>query len=378
MTDFKAEDFIKEMFNPFNRRFDKVMRLYSGTTEQFIEDTIHNQIADKLKLSFFSYFHYNPSDAEVASWQNSLRAISSVFQYSNLLDHGLILEYQLPQSSKRLDCLVCGKDATESDNAVIIELKQWSKCETTDGSNEVQTWIGGRVREVLHPSVQVGQYTTYLRDYHSAFYDSPNPVTVSGCSYLHNYPLDSSDVIYSEKFREVLSKYPLFTKDEVDRLRSFLQVRLKNGGGIDVLKRVEQSKYRPSKQLMNYIANVIEGVPEYTLLDEQLIVYDRVLSSTKEAFINAQKTVIIVEGGPGTGKSVIAINLMADLSKMSYNAHYVTGSKAFTSTLREVIGKRSSLQFRYFNDYAKAQENEVDALIADESHRLWDKTVSPN
>src|SRR3989338_5601982 len=113
------------------------MRLYAGTSAQFIQDTIQNQIAEKLRTSFFGYFRYYPSPAEINSWRNSLRAISQVFQYSNLVDHGVILEYQLPLTSKRLDCLICGKDSMDRDNAVIIELKQWDKCESGDGEDLV-------------------------------------------------------------------------------------------------------------------------------------------------------------------------------------------------------------------------------------------------
>ena len=85
------------------------MRLYAATSKQFIQDTVMNQIADKLKSEFFNYFRYNPPPSEINSWRNSLRAVSQVFQYADLLDHGVILEYQLPVSSKRLDCLICGK-----------------------------------------------------------------------------------------------------------------------------------------------------------------------------------------------------------------------------------------------------------------------------
>src|SRR3989344_6803467 len=126
------------------------MRLYAGTSQQFIQDTIQNQIAEKLKLAFFNYFRFNPSPAEINSWKNSLRAISQIFQYANLLDHGIILEYQLPLTSKRLDCIISGKNKEYKNNAVIIELKQWDKCEEAIGENEVLTWIGGAKREVLH------------------------------------------------------------------------------------------------------------------------------------------------------------------------------------------------------------------------------------
>jgi DUF2075 family protein len=347
------------------------MKLYSGTSDQFIQDTVHNQIADKLKSAFFNYFHYNPSPGEISSWENSLRALSLVFQYTELRDHGILLEYQLPSTSKRLDCLVCGKNIEMTDNAVIVELKQWQECETSDGDGEVLTWISGRKRNVLHPSVQVGQYKQYLQDYHSAFYEGTSPVNLSACAYLHNYPFRENDVIFSEKFKETLNRFPLFLKDDVDLLKAFLRRNLQGGGGTEILKRIEKNRFRPSDQLMEHVAEVINGHEEYTLLDEQKIVYDMVLSAARKGLKDGEKRTIIVEGGPGTGKSVIAMNLMAELSSRHYNTHYVTGSRAFTTTIREILGKRSSLQLRYFNGYTTAQENEVDILVADEAHRLW-------
>jgi hypothetical protein len=79
------------------------MRLYSGTSKQFVEDNIQNQIAGKLSKSFFNHFRYNPPDSEVRSWRNSLRAMSMIVQAGDLMDNGVILEYQLPLSSRRLD-----------------------------------------------------------------------------------------------------------------------------------------------------------------------------------------------------------------------------------------------------------------------------------
>lgn len=346
------------------------MRLFAGTSQQFIEDTIQNQIAEKLRLAFFDYFRYYPPQSEMNSWRNSLRALSQVFQYADLLDHGIILEYQLPQTSKRLDCLTCGRDDASKDNAVIIELKQWDKCEGASGENEVVTWLGGSKREVLHPSVQVGQYKTYLQDTHTAFYADTKPVILNACAYLHNYTSYSGDVLFSDKFNKVIENYPAFTASDVNKLKEYLITKLEKGNGIEVLKRIEKSKYRPSKKLMDHVGNIIKGKSQYILLDEQLIVYDKVFSCAKEGFHDKQKTIIIVKGGPGTGKSVIAINLMADLLLKGYNAHYATGSRAFTETLRKIIGFRGAVQFKYFNSYSEAEHNAVDVLISDEAHRI--------
>jgi len=363
------------------------MRLYAGSSQQFITDSVHNQIADKLKLAFFEYFRHNPSPGELNSWRNSLRAISQVFQYANLLDHGVILEYQLPLTSKRLDCLICGTDAEGSDRAVIIELKQWEKCVPSEGENEVLTWVGGAHRDVLHPSAQVGQYLTYLEDTHTAF-QGDGSVALHACTYLHNHHAMESDPLFATKFTGIVERFPLYTADDVDSLKDFLHGRLGGGNGLTVLKKIEESKYRPSKKLMDHVGQIVKAkltgteakmlgslAKDYTLIDEQLIVYDKILNMVRRGFVDHKKNVVIIKGGPGTGKSVVALKLLADLNSKGFNAQYATGSKSFTETLRKIVGTKASAQFKYFLSYVEAEPNAIDVLIMDEAHRIREKTV---
>ena len=345
------------------------MRLYSGTTATLIEDSAFNRIATKLRDAFFFEFRYPPSVGEVTSWTNSLRAVSQVFQVALLTDNGILLELQLPLTSKRLDCLVTGSDSGRVPNAVVIELKQWSGCEGASGKNEVSTFVGGNVRDVLHPAVQVGQYATYLSDCHTAF-QGENCLSAHACSYLHNYSKTQNDPLFAPQFTEQIARFPIFTADDVSAFATFLQERVHYSDSGTLTATVEQSKYRASKKLLDHVANLIKGKSEYVLLDEQLIVYDRVIEAAKEGGKGKKKTVIIVRGGPGTGKSVIAMNLLGDLSRMGLNAHYVTGSRAFTSTIREIVGTRGAAQVRYFNSYVTADVDAIDVMIADEAHRI--------
>jgi len=345
------------------------MRLYSGTTATLIEDSAFNRIATKLRDAFFFEFRYPPSVGEVTSWTNSLRAVSQVFQVALLTDNGILLELQLPLTSKRLDCLVTGYDSGRVPNAVVIELKQWSGCEGASGKNEVSTFVGGNVRDVLHPAVQVGQYATYLSDCHTAF-QGENCLSAHACSYLHNYSKTQNDPLFAPQFTEQIARFPIFTADDVSAFATFLQERVHYSDSGTLTATVEQSKYRASKKLLDHVANLIKGKSEYVLLDEQLIVYDRVIEAAKEGGKGKKKTVIIVRGGPGTGKSVIAMNLLGDLSRMGLNAHYVTGSRAFTSTIREIVGTRGAAQVRYFNSYVTADVDAIDVMIADEAHRI--------
>ena len=352
------------------------MRLYSGMSPDFVRDTVRNQIADKLSTAFFSYYRYKPSPAEVNSWRNSLRAMAQVIDYAGLDDHGVLLEYQLPLTSKRLDCLVCGNDGVGAQQAVIVELKQWDKCMPSEADKLVRSWVGGRERELLHPSVQAGQYLQYLEDTHSAFYEGNSPIRLNACSYLHNYFAGSEDPIRSPKFAQALRSYPLFDADAVDGLQGYLKERLAGGQGRPVLDRVEASRFRSSRKLMDHVADTIKSKSPWVLLDDQLIVFERILATVRSKDLGRRKQVILVRGGPGTGKSVIAINLLGELLRRDRNAHYATGSKAFTETLRDTIGSRAQPLLRNFNSYGQAEFNSIDVLICDEAHRIRETSNS--
>ncbi len=346
------------------------MRLYSGLSPDFIQDTVRNQVADKLSAAFFATYRYKPSHGEVNSWRNSLRAMAQVIQHADLMDNGVLLEYQLPLSSKRLDCMISGRGSSGLDEAVIVELKQWEGCAASTADNLVSSWVGGRHREMAHPSVQVGQYHQYLEDCHSAFYEGATPIRLGACCYLHNYSPKANDPLLEEKFASILASYPLFAADGVDELSEFLKQRLASGGGRSVLDRIESSTFRAGRKLMEHVAGTIDGQRTWILLDEQLVVFEKILDLVRSKLNGRKKQVVIIRGGPGTGKSVIAIKLLAELLRRNVNAHYATGSKAFTETLWSILGSRSKALLRYFNSYKNAEYGTVDVLICDEAHRI--------
>lgn len=345
------------------------MRLWSGLSPEFARQTVQNEIADRLAEAFFAYFRRQPGDAEYRSWGNSLRAMKDVVEHAGLFDHGVLLEYQLPFSSKRIDCMLLGKDDRARSAGVIVELKQWDTCEPSDLDSTVVTWLAGAKRDALHPSVQSMDYRRFLADNLVVFHGE-DPVTLDSCAYLHNYAVTSDDPLLDPKFSTAVSISPVFGKRDVEQLKEFLVQRMSAGHGAEVLERVESSPSRPSSKLMEHVAAVIDNEPRYVLLDEQRVAFDRVMAAARSALKRQEESTILIRGGPGTGKSVIAINLMAALLERGVGAHYATGSKAFTETLRKVIGKRGSELFTYFNAYGKEGQDQLDVLICDEAHRI--------
>jgi hypothetical protein len=265
--------------------------------------------------------------------------------------------------------MFCGANKSGADSAMIVELKQWEECEPSDG-DKVLTWVGGGHRDVLHPSVQVGQYRMFMEDGHTAFHEGDPVIGLEACAFLHNYRYIDDDPLLDKKFDQDREEAPLFTKEDRERLTSKLEISVGGGAGDDVLRRVVEGEHRASRKLMDHVGSMLEGRDEYVLLDEQLIAYDRVMTEAKAALATETGASVLIRGGPGTGKSVIALNLIAGLSAIGHETHYATGSKAFTLALRKIAGTRASQQFKYFNQYGGAPEGELDVLICDEAHRI--------
>jgi DUF2075 family protein len=350
------------------------MQLYTGSSKQFIDDTVQNRITEKLKDSFFRHFRFNPPQGEVNAWRNSLSKLCNVIQYASLMDQGIAVEYQLPLSSKRLDCMMTGHSKSNDPSAVIVELKQWEAASATDVEDCVITFVGGAQREVLHPSRQVGNYQEYLQDCHTVF--SSGGVRLASCGYLHNMQYDPQGEIFSSRHAEILRKYPVYAGDQATELAEFLGGYVGGGNGQEVLSTVLKSKFRAGKKLLEHTSAVIKREKAYVLLDEQQVVFNSVLAKSKSSFHEKCKVVVLIEGGAGSGKSVIALNLLAELAEQGYNVHHATGSRAFTENIRKVVGRRASVLFKYFNNYDKAETNAIDVLIMDEAHRIRPNSFS--
>jgi len=348
------------------------MQLYAGRSRDFVDEATRNAIARRLEAAFFDAYHYKPSLQEVTSWQNSLFRMAFALQQGGFDDHGVLLEYQLPLSSRRLDCMVTGRSESDAAYAVIVELKQWSDVEPSNADDCVTTWVGGRKRDVLHPSRQVGQYEEYLRDMHSAF--SEGEVGLRSCAFLHNLNHRPDNEIFAPRHEMLVGRYPVFTGDRQAQLQAFLSRHLGRGKGEQVLETVLRSRHAPSRKLLEHTAQVVKDQKAYVLLDNQYVVFNKVLAEVRAAAAASRKrkTVVLVHGGPGTGKSVIALHLLGRLSGQGLNVMHLTGSKAFTENMRKLVGSKAAAQFGYFNVNKRGDlpPNHFDALVLDEAHRI--------
>ncbi len=351
------------------------MIIYSATKQEFSRDVIANDIADKILDNFQRKLGRKTSRQEIDSWKNSMLFMNNILLDEDIPSNaGVSIEYKIPLTSNRIDFILTGRDQNKTDTVIIVELKQWSEVGRTDKDAIVETYLGGRKREVNHPSYQAWTYAALLQDFNETIRDEN--IELRPCAYLHN--CEEDDVINHSCYNEHTSKAPSFLRNDTQRLQSFIKQYVKYGDANDIMYRIDNGKIKPSKNLADVLVSLMKGNTEFFMVDDQKLVFETVLSLADEAAAEDKK-VLIVEGGPGTGKSVVAINLLVELTRQEKLVQYVTKNAA----PREVYSakltgsfKKSHINnlFKGSGSYHSAEHNSLEVLVVDEAHRLNEKS----
>lgn len=293
-------------------------------------------------------------------------------------DAGIAIEYNIPQTSKRVDFLISGYGKQEDANVVLIELKQWDELEAVPGRDGlVQTYTGNAVRQVVHPSYQAWSYAMLISDYNASVQEGM--ISIFPCAYLHNYRRHEQDPIDAEQYEIYLEDAPAFTRGEVTKLRDFIKKSIRLGDNKELIYKIDSGRIKPSKSLQDSIAKMLKGNREFIMLDEQKVVYEEILDQARLSAEDGNKRVVIVKGGPGTGKSVVAVNLLAELTKEDQFCQYVSKNSAPRNVYRKKLKgsiRKSSVDnmFKGSGIYTETDNNMVDTVLVDEAHRLNEKS----
>ena len=355
------------------------MIIYSGSKADFMVQVEEDTIAYTIRDNILEKMHRKTPDAEFRSWVNSLEYMYKVLNDDGIpRNSGIAIEYNLPNTAKRVDFLVSGYDAKRSANVVIIELKQWEKLNKVEGLDAlVETFTGGRERRVVHPSYQAWSYAEMIRDYNE--YAQIAGVNLWPCAYLHNYMRVQDDPLDDPIYKDYLDEAPAFAKGDVRKLREFIKRVVETGDDSEILYEIDNGRIKPSKSLQDAIVGMLESNPEFNLIDDQKVVFERIMELSRQCERDGKKRVLIATGGPGTGKTVIAMNLLARLTQEGVFVQYCSKNSAPRMVYaKKLKGHRtkSSIDnmFKGSGAYVDAPRNAVGVVLADEAHRLNEKS----
>ncbi|MDE5715722.1 MAG: DUF2075 domain-containing protein [Anaeroplasmataceae bacterium] len=355
------------------------MIVYSATKAEFNKDVILNQISDIIQKKLRDANIHGGEEAEYRAWQNSLSFMRNALDDDSIPnDVNIAIEYQIPRTSKRVDFMIVGADLNGRNNVVVVELKQWNKVEKIDNemSHSVRAFTGGANRMVSHPSYQAFSYAVFIRNSSEQVQDEN--INIIPCAYLHNYEDQFLDQLNDEVYRPWYEEAPFFIKSQVLDLRKFIKKFIyKRSNDGDLLYKIDNGRIKPSKALQDCIVSLMKGRKEFILLDEQAVAFDVCVKTMNQCRKDLKKRTIIIQGGPGTGKSVLAINLLKHYIVKGLNASYVTKNSAPREAYLKLLSQSDLKKevnikqlFRSPFGLCNTPSNFYDCLIVDEAHRL--------
>ena len=354
------------------------MIVYDNVKSGFIEDLRKDILVAKIEENYREKIG-GVKTGEKTAWENSLKRIVKIINNKDIPeDAGVAVEYKVPETDRRIDFMISGYSEEGKGVIIIIELKQWSKVDEVPNSLLVRALVSkNNVKETSHPSRQALNYAGYLSNLIEPVIE--NKIILHPCSYLHNYAIKENDPLLDNKFNQLFKQSPVFTMDDEDELRDFIKKYIKKGDREKVLFELDNGNIVPSRRLQDDIANMIEGKKQFYLLETQQDVYEKALNMAEETFKTNEKHVLIVKGGPGTGKSAVAIQLFAELYQRKIIAHYTTMNGAPRNVYFKELKNTEDQEyvrnlFTGAYSYDVAKTNEIPVIIVDEAHRLKQQT----
>lgn len=333
---------------------------------------LEHDLAERLAEQMVLTVGYRPGRAEVRSWRRSLPILAGDLRDAGLGGVEMLFEYRLPLSSKRADVVLAGVTRAGEPRYLVVELKQWSEAHRFEDSDTLVS-VSGYPRPVLHPLEQVRAYEEYIQDFTAVLEDHPD--RISGVAYLHN----ATDFGVADLLDHPAAAGRVFTGQRRGAFQEYLRSVFAPESGAEAADLLLGSKIAPSKQLMALAAEEVQRREMFVLLDEQREAFEYVRHAVDAARRRNTKTAVIVAGGPGSGKSVIALSLLGHLAREGRTVVHATGSQSFTQTLRKVAARGSTRirkAFQYFNSFMGSEPNELDVLILDEAHRIRETSAN--
>lgn len=350
-----------------------------GTALELKREADEGRLALRLAKQVRVPYRASEETGQIGAWKRSLPALFDVLTAAGLDHVQVIPEHRLPYSPYRIDAVLCGTlPGDEQPSYVLVELKQWTTVMKSGDRLVVPRTRRSGVQPELHPAEQVRRYCRHLLDFTPQLARTPD--AVRGLAYMHNARRDPTWDLDDFDFDDFGQ---LYTGDRVDDLIAYLKERLDAepdhaGRAKAAADRFLSIPSAPARTLMSTVAPALHHRTGFVLLNSQQVAVEVVHDAVDQ--VGQQKKVVVVRGGPGSGKSAIALTLMATLAERGRRVVHATGSKAFTETLREVSADdndRVRKIFTYFNQFDTAGRDSLDVLICDEAQRIRSDQNTP-
>lgn len=353
------------------------MILFSCLKNKFLEYVDKDVISNKVYYAYKQFCGKKTKLSQIKAWANSLPKMKDIIE--DLPDNvGITIEFGIPLTSKWVDFIISGYDNNNKPIIILVELKQWEYAKDVEGMDAIiKTLIGSKEKNSLHPAYQALSYVNMLNNY-NVNVEKLN-IKMVPLVYLHNYDLRYDDSLYNKKYSPYYNKALMFGRNDNEELKHYVESLISFGDNLEVINSIDKSEIKPTKRLVNVMENMLKTKKEFTLLDEQKVVMETISKLAYQSFKDNKKRVLIIKGGPGTGKSILAINALGELLSNGLVGAYVSKNMAPRKVYKNMLlNEENDISihelFKGSGSFFRDKTNKYDFLLVDEAHRLQEKS----
>lgn len=344
------------------------MLAYHSSLSEFKKDVLNNMVLKKMLENI------NVGQSELRSWSPTILYMYSILSSLEIDDDVEIgMELKIPLGRSRIDFLISGLDENNKNKLIIIELKQWSNVQTSNKENLV--FVPNYLNEeFLHPSYQAYTYQLNLEAYNEAVVSHEINIKSSSCLFNLIDDQGIKDPIYAD----IIDKSPIFSQSDNEKLKEFIKSHIKKGSKYkNLLYLIHSGEIKPSQMLIETLESSLKDNKHFLLLDKQQVAFANIMNILEVN--DNKKHVTICKGGAGTGKSVIAIRILAELIKKQKNTFYLTKNSAVRRCYERYLRGKANEHLRtlFMSAIHISKERPVDeyhCLLVDEAHRLPERS----
>lgn len=303
--------------------------MYIKRIAEFINDVQHG-ISENVIAVLNHGVH---SDSELLSWRQSLPVVADILNAlpDDVKENAeIVLEAKYRIEEKRTDAVIVGtKNGVPA--LILIENKGWSNLVNycPIGANTVSDPYHDN-RPISHPCRQVKHYKDILR-YTNSFVQENNALIYSVALLMNAAREERDNMVgpFDARFSELIAENPVFVgREGFDSasgalLSAYIADKI-DGGYAGLAERVYSSPVNYSREYQSILANVMGNREQLISLldDRQIEIFDEICAEVYRLALTAppngagavpqrEKAVYIIKGRPGTGKTFVAVSLLA-------------------------------------------------------------------
>lgn len=322
----------------------------------------------------------NREDREYLSWKNSLPVFLDCVHNAGLDNIIVVFEMKTPISNKAIDAVLVGKSDSGENQILLVELKQWSRISTFNVYKDTKVYVPEAGATRRHPFKQLKLYENNLKNHHSGILKAKSSgidIKIGMIAYLHNF--QNKEVLYRgayDRWKDYGQKIFGGGSNEKERLTRLLRHWYRNTFEKELLEILGDYEAIMGDEGLAGLQRAYNNEASLEMKRDQQVIVDFVIEHLKNQLQHPRKEMIVISGGPGTGKTIVGIRFILEYVRLFNNGrndNKVIFCLPKSQTVKAMFDAACSVDEENEKEYCcyldEISRNQ-NLVVVDEAHRI--------